>query len=217
MENKPTPAHKLSIFGISGRTGRELATVARLRGWEVRGLARPMSVLEDDMDTCRIVRGNFNELDRVIEAITGSVAVCCMIGSRPPYTDIFCANATAAIIVAMKQTGCRRLICQTGAMIGPAPNRSRPMEWAVRTFARWHPETARDREEQEHIIESSGLDWTIVKPPRLTDSPPRNRVQANPLLRVGLLSKISRADLATFILDEVQTGRFMRQRIFVKG
>jgi hypothetical protein len=56
-----------------------------------------------------------------------------------------------------------------------------------------------------------------VKPPRLTDSPPQGRVQAGSWLRVGLLSTIGRADLAAFLFDEVQTGRFLRQRIFVKG
>ncbi len=217
MESHHATAHKLAIFGISGRTGRELAKVAGLKGWEVRGLVRPTSLLEDGIDNCRIVRGNFDELDRVIETIADCSAVCCMIGPRPPYRDVFCAAATTAIIAAMKQTGCRRLICQTGAMIGRAANRSRPMEWAARAFARWHPEAARDREEQEQLIESSGLDWTIVKPPRLTDAPPRNRIQADPFLRVGLLPTISRADLAAFILDEVQTGRFVRQRICVKG
>jgi len=209
--------HRLAIFGITGRTGRELAKVASLKGWEVRGLVRPTSVLEGDIGTCRILRGNFDDLDQVGETIADSTAVCCLIGPRPPYKDVFCARATAAIIAAMQHTNCRRLICQTGAMIGAAPNRSYPMEWAARTFARWYPEAAQDREEQERLIESSGLDWTIVKPPRLTDAPPRHRVQASSSLQVGLLSKISRADLAAFLLDEIEACRFVRQRIFVKG
>ena len=74
-----------------------------------------------------------------------------------------------------------------------------------------------DREEQERLVESSGLDWTIVKPPRLTDSRAQGRVLAGSSLRIGLLSKVSRASLTAFILDEIQTGRFVRQRIFVKG
>ncbi|GKS63283.1 hypothetical protein YTPLAS72_05870 [Nitrospira sp.] len=84
-------------------------------------------------------------------------------------------------------------------------------------IARWHPQATGDREEQERLVESSGLDWTIVKPPRLTNSATRGRVQASASLRVGLLSKISRADLAAFIFDEIEAGHFVRQRIFVKG
>lgn len=217
MEDSQLMAHRLAIFGISGRTGRELARVARIKGWEVCGFVRPASEGEDAIAHGRIVRGHFEDFDRVVETVADSQAVCCLIGPRPPYTDVFCATATAAIIAVMKQTGCTRLACQTGAMIGPAPNRSHPMEWMARTFASWHPQAVRDREEQERLVESSGLDWTIVKPPRLTDSPPQGRVKAGPSLRVGLLSRISRADLAAFILDEIQTGRFVRQRIFVKG
>ncbi|MDR4470708.1 MAG: NAD(P)H-binding protein [Nitrospira sp.] len=217
MEDSQLIAHRLAISGISGRTGHELARVACTKGWEVYGLVRPTSEGEGAIIHGRIVRGHFEDFDRVVETVADSQAVCCLIGPRPPYTDVFCVKATTAIIAAMKQTGCTRLVCQTGAMIGPAPNRSHPMEWMARTFARWHPAAIRDREEQECLVESSGLDWTIVKPPRLTDSAPRGRVQAGPYLRVGLLSRISRADLAAFILDEIQTGRFVRQRIFVKG
>lgn len=217
VEDSQSMAHKLAIFGISGRTGRELAKAASLKGWEVRGFVRPTSKVQAGAVNGRIVRGNFEDVDRVIETIADSEAVCCMIGPRPPYTDVFCATATAAIIAAMKQTTCKRLVCQTGAMIGPAPNRSRPMEWMARVFAKWQPQSAEDREEQERFVKSSLLEWTIVKPPRLTDAPPQGRVQANSSLRVGLLSTISRADLAAFIIDEVQTGRFVRQRIFVKG
>ncbi len=217
MEDSHPMARKLAILGISGRTGRELAKAAGIKGWEVCGLVRPVSKGEGAIVYGRIVRGNFEDIDRVVETIADSEAVCCLIGPRPPYTDVFCTTATAAIIAAMKQTNCRRLVCQTGAMIGPAPNRSRSMEWMARTFASWHPQAVRDREEQERLVESSGLDWTIVKPPRLTDSPLGGGAQASSVLRVGLLSKISRASLAAFILDEIQTGRFVRQRIFVKG
>jgi putative NADH-flavin reductase len=217
MEDSHLMTRRLAIFGISGRTGHELARVGGIRGWEVCGLVRPTSRGEGAIVHGRIVRGNFEDFDRVVETVADSVAVCCLIGPRPPYTDIFCAKAITAIIAAMKQAGCKRLVCQTGAMIGPAPNRSHPMEWMARTFARWHPQAIRDREEQERLVESSGLDWTIVKPPRLMDSPSQACVQASASLRIGLLSMISRTSLAAFILDEIQAGRFVRQRIFVKG
>jgi putative NADH-flavin reductase len=87
----------------------------------------------------------------------------------------------------------------------------------ARAFARWQHQSARDREEQEHLAELSLLDCSIVKPSRLTDSPPQGRVQAGSSLRIGLLFTISRADLAAVIIEEVQTGRFVRQRIFVRG
>lgn len=207
----------LTIFGINGRTGRELARTAGAQGWHVRGFVRPTSDRETDFGDCRIVRGSFAEAERVVAAVDGSDAVCCVLGPRPPYTEVFCAEATAAILAAMARTGSRRLVCLTGAMIGPAPNRSRAMEWMARTYARRQPEAARDRLEQERLVEAADLEWTLVKPPRLTDAPPSGRVQAGTALPVGLLSRIGRADLAAFLLDEAEAGRFVRQCVFVKG
>lgn len=207
----------LTIFGINGRTGREIARIAIGEGWKVRGFARPKSQVQNNIDNLQIVRASYSDLDRIENTIADTEAVCCVIGPRPPYTEVFCAAATAVIIEAMNRTGCRRLICQTGAMIGSAPNRSTPMQWMARAFAIRRPEVARDRVEQERIVESSDLDWTIVKPPRLTNSPSRDQIEASPTLRVGLMSRICRVDLATFILNEVQTSRFERQRVFVKG
>lgn len=208
--------HKLTIFGISGQTGRELAKSANINGWKVRGFVRATSRVEDIPDNCQIVRGTFEQPEQVVDAIADSDAVCCVIGPRPPYTDVFCASATKTIIAAMEQTGCRRIVCQTGAMIGRGPNRSFSMDWMAGYFAGKQPAAAKDREDQEGVVISSGLDWTIVKPPRLTNSQAIRRVQAGVMLKVGLLSRISRVNLAAFLLDELETGRFMCQRVFVK-
>jgi putative NADH-flavin reductase len=63
---------------------------------------------------------------------------------------------------------------------------------------------------------ASGLAWTIVKPPRLTSGRLSGRIVAGPDLPVGLRSYVSRADLATFILDEITRARFIRQRVVVR-
>jgi putative NADH-flavin reductase len=87
----------------------------------------------------------------------------------------------------------------------------------ARSFARRAPELARDRDEQDRIVRASGLDWTIVKPPRLTDGPATGGVRAGVDVRVGLLSRTSRADLAAFMLDEIERRAFVRQPVFVRG
>ena len=207
----------LAIFGLTGRTGLALAQAARARGITVRGMTRGSQPLAELPDV-RLVRGTFADASRVAETVAGTHAVCCVIGPRPPSQEAFCAAATTAIVAGMRPAGCRRLLCLTGAMIGGAQgNRSWPMEWMARSFARHAPGLARDREEQERIVAASGLDWTIVKPPRLTDGPATGRVRAGTDVRVGLLSRISRADLAGFMLDEIAQHTFVRQRVFVRG
>jgi putative NADH-flavin reductase len=117
----------------------------------------------------------------------------------------------------MQASDVRRLVCLTGAMVGELPpNVSLAMRALAGMFRRRAPRLAADSGEQERIVIESGLDWTIVKPPRLTDGPLTGRVRAGAALRVGLLSKISRNDLAACLLDEVGSAAHVRQRIYVR-
>ena len=202
----------VAVFGVSGRTGVALTVAARARGWTVRGFARISSVAPTGS---AVIRGDFADPAPIAAVVDATDAVCCVYGPRAPYVDVFCASATRAVIAAMRLTGRRRLVCVTGAMIGTVATRSRPMAWA-REWFRWRrPEVARDRDEEEAIVMASDLDWTIVKPPRLTDAGPSSRVRVGPDLPVGLRSSVGRADLAAFMLDEIANPRFVRQRVLV--
>ena len=97
------------------------------------------------------------------------------------------------------------------------PNVSLPMRLLAGAFRRRVPHLAADAAEQERIVMQSALDWTIVKPPRLTDGPPTGRVRADPALRVGLLSRIRRQDLAAFMLAEVARSAHLEQRVYVSN
>jgi len=202
----------ITIFGISGRTGQALTDEALARGWAVRGFCRISSIAPAG---ATILYGTFDPTT-LEDAVSGADAVCCVFGPRPGARDVFCAAATRAVVGAMERTACRRLVCVTGASIADTPGRSRPMGWVRSWYRRRRPEQAQDRDEQERIVMASGLAWTIVKPPRLTSGRPSGRLAAAPDLAVGLLSYVSRADLATFILDEIARPRFLRQRVVVR-
>ena len=204
----------VAIFGISGRTGQALAACARARGWAVRSFGRISSLSPVG---AVMIHGAFDDAPRVQEVVRDADAVCCVFGPRAPYTDVFCAAATRAVIAAMAAAGRRRLLCVTGAMVGDVPSRSRPMFWMTALQGWWWPLMLRDRMEQEDAVVGSALDWTVVKPPRLTDGDPTGRVAAGPDIPVGLLSSISRADLATFMLDAASDPAFVRQRVIVKN
>jgi putative NADH-flavin reductase len=203
----------VAIFGVSGRTGYALTAAARGRGWTVRSFCRISSVAPNG---AAVIHGAFCDPERVRAVVEGADAVCCVVGPRAPHREVFCADATRAILAAMEAVGCRRLLCVTGATTGAVPSRSRPFAWLGAWFRWRRPAIARDREAQEAAIAASPLDWTIVKPPRLTDASPSGRVAVGPALPVGLGSSISRADLANFLLDEIAEPRFVRQRVIVQ-
>lgn len=207
----------IAVFGISGRTGRALLETARERRLDLVALVRPTADVPV-ASHLRVRRGDLSDSGAVQDVIAKTRAVICVLGPRPPFRDAFCTAAAEAIIRAMKACGVARLICLTGAMIGPLPPTvSRPMRWAARRFAAAHPAVAADRAGQEAVVRSSALAWTLVKPPRLTDRLPRRPATAGPAVPVGLLASVGRPALAAFLLDEVERPRFIGQAVYVRG
>ena len=203
------------MFGASGRTGRVILATASERGHEVVVFCR--TPFEPEATGVIVQTGSPLDADAVRRAVAGTEAVICAFGARPPYTDVFCADATATIIGAMRSLGVVRLICVTGAMIGDYDtNRTAPFRWMTRTFQRRSPALAADRVEQErHVIESD-LRWTVVKPPRLTDRPSRGRYHTGERLTVVLMSSVSRFDLAAFLVNLAETDSCVGQIVFIR-
>ncbi len=205
----------LTIFGITGQTGQELARVALERGWAVRGLARPPQRALVGASAATVVWGNWADPAAVAQALEGAQAVVCVLGPRPPYTDVFCAQATAAILAGMHASGVRRIVCQTGAMIGPG-QRSWAFGCLTRLVVRRQSAMAADRVEQECLVAASGLAWTLVKPPRLTQAHSGVPLQEGAALRMGLLCSVGRTDLAHYLLDAIDRPELVGARLFVK-
>lgn len=212
MSSIPT----IALFGANGGTGRALIASAIELGWAVHALVRSAGTPVAITGRLELQKGDLPCLEDVTPVVMGADVVCCLFGPRPRSSDVVCAEATRTIVEAMKRLGVRRLICKTGAMIGAYPeNRSVALEWMAASFERRRPALASDRIEQERVVRESGLDWTLVKPPRLTDGRRTRRVRIGPDLRVGLLSTISRSDLAAIILEEIGSPSFVRQAVFV--
>ena len=142
----------------------------------------------------------------------------CVFGPRSVRTIPFCAAATSRIISAMRSAGSQRLLCLTGAMVGDLPaNVSRAMRVMAAVYRHQHPDLAKDASNQERAVMASGLLWTLVKPPRLTNGGAPRQVRADRALPVGLFSRLSRRGLATFMLDEATEGRHIQERVYVSG
>lgn len=151
----------VALFGITGRTGRAVLAAAMARGWSVRGLVRDGSAAPD-AERLTVVRGSLDDRDAIGDTLAGADAAVIVFGPRSGR-DTFCASATDAIVATMQASGCRRLVCQTGAMLGDSVgNRSLAMNTMARLYEWMQPSMARDRRDQEAAVMASGLDWTIV-------------------------------------------------------
>ena len=96
-------------------------------------------------------------------------------------------------------------------------NRTLPFQLMADMFERRLPQIANDRVGQENVVRNRGVGWTIVKPPRLTDRAAKGKWLAGPEVRVGLLSSISRNDLADFLLAETLMPQHIGQAVFIRN
>jgi uncharacterized protein YbjT (DUF2867 family) len=210
---------RLAVFGATGQTGQALVPVALEHGWTVCAFVRTQAGATLPLpERLGVVHGDPGRMADIERAVRGSDAVACVFGPRLPNRRPFCAPFTRRIVDAMRTLNVRRIVCVTGAMIGPMPaNTSRAMR-AMAAFVRGRmPAQMADRAEQEEIVASSGLDWTLVKPPRLTGGTRTEVVHADPSLQMGILSRICRQDLAEFVFRAAAHGRFVGQRVYVRN
>jgi putative NADH-flavin reductase len=208
--------YRICIFGASGATGMELTRQAVQRGLDVVAFVRSEATHKGFPQSTTIVTGSLTDQRDVEYAITNCDAVICAFGPRPGSSDVFCAEATQNIIEAMKTQAVGRLLCITGAMVGDYPHLSWFMRSLMSTYQKKQPDQARDRTEQERLVAASGLAWTLVKPPRLSEGAEHRHFRSGENLRVGMMSRISRSDLSSFILDQVDEQECLGKRVIVE-
>lgn len=197
---------KLTIFGATGRTGRQLITQALEASHEVTAFVRDSSKLGVTHSRLRVKQSDIYEAKAVESAIAGQDAVLSALGPvRGGPKDVMGA-AARNIVAGMKSTGVRRLVTLTGAGVaqpGDEPKLfNRFMSLMLNTFAR---DVLTDSAEHAQIVRGSDLDWTIVRVPMLTDGPRTGQY------RVGMVGiddgpRISRADVAAFMLKQLELG-----------
>lgn len=191
---------KLTVFGATGGTGQHLLEQALAAGHHVTAVVRDLARLpQAGHPRLEPIVADATNADAVIPAVTGRDAVVSALGPRPGG-GLVCADGARAIIAAMHAAGTRRLIVVTasGHIVdeGDGPATRLLVKPLLRRFLR---EGFADFARTDEAVSSSGLDWTIMRPPRLTNGARRSyRTALDRNVRGGIT--ISRADLAHAIL-----------------
>ena len=203
---------KLLIIGGTGGTGRELIKQALEQGHSLTALARNPKNLKIAHPNLSIIEGNVLDYDKVQEVVAGQDAVLSALGHKRFFikTTIL-SEGTKNIIHAMEKHNVNRLICVTSLGI----NDSRFKLGLYYTlfvipfivfFYFW------DKAKQEKLIQNSGLDWTIVRPGQLINGKKRGIYKHGANVGNYILTKmISRADVAHFILSQLNDKTYLRK------
>jgi putative NADH-flavin reductase len=198
---------KVLIFGPTGPTGRELVPQALSLGHEVRAFARDPSAITLRHDRLQVVRGDILDASTVDAAVPGQEAVVCALGTPLRGAGTIVSSGLQHIITAMEKHGVRRLIFLSANGVGDSRAAAGfVFNRIIRPLVL--KEIYDDKERQEAAIRQSGLDWVIVRPPRLTEKPARGTLRVTPAQR-GMT--MTRADLAAFMLAQLQSDQYLRQ------
>lgn len=202
---------KLLILGASGLTGRELVKQALEAGHDVTAFVRDPERLKISHERLRVAVGNILDRDSLDSAVPGHDAVLSALGSPGLGKSTELSDGTANIINAMERHGVKRLIFESS--VGVGDSKSHLTRFAKYIF---FPLVIRniiaDKEIQEGRIRSSGLDWTIVRPGRLTQGKRTGRYRHGAAIDANAPSTaVSRADTAEFMLKQLETDTYLRQ------
>lgn len=196
------------IFGATGPLGRRITQAALADGHQVTAVVRTAGRLGPHPGL-REVTGDVLDPGSVAAAIPGHHAVISALGhSRPSSAGHDLYPGASYIISAMQAAGMSRLIWISSRGVGDARGHSGFVFEHSFVPLRLRAELA-DKERQEAVVAASDLDWTIVRPARLTNGPATGRLRAQARLPVTLRDSISRADVAQFVIDELEHGEHL--------
>ncbi|MEW6195570.1 MAG: SDR family oxidoreductase [Bacteroidota bacterium] len=201
---------KLLIFGATGTVGKQLILQSVAMGHEVTAFARYTEKLNDfGHKNLNIFKGDVLDASAVEKAVKGHDAVFCTLGAGRKG-DVR-AKGTLNIIRAMEKTGVKRFICQSTLGVGDSKGNLN-FFWKYFMFGFFLKEAYRDHELQEKYIAQSNLDWTIVRPGAFTGGNiSGNYKHGFSPTEKKLELKISRSDVALFMLMQLTSGEYIRK------
>jgi putative NADH-flavin reductase len=194
---------KLFVIGATGRTGREIVEQALARGHHVTAYVRSPESITLKNERLTVLKGNAMDENQLFNAMQNHDAVLSALGPRKPFKSSSLLHDSAlATTRAMNRSGVKRLLVLSAAAHFPGiPNR------IVSLILRNH---MRDSRTMEQVVQASGLDWTIARPPRLTEEDyPTYRSREDAAPKMGFT--LARKGVAAFMLDAIEQQKHFRK------
>lgn len=193
---------KLFVIGATGRTGSEIVGQALARRHQVTAFVRSPEKIKLRNEQLSIVEGDIRDEEQLFDALRDHDAVFSTLGATSPIKSTTLLHDSAlATTHAMKRSGVTRLLILSSAAHFPGFQH-------IFSFILRNP--LLDSLSMEEVVRGSDLDWTIVRPPLLTQGnyfTYRSRENAAP----SSAFTVSRKAVASFMLDAAEKNRHFRR------
>lgn len=199
------------IFVASGATGHELVKQALTMGHQVTAFVRNPAKLRVRHDRLNVFQGDITDNASVEQSLEGQEAILCALGASTPFKrNPALVEGISNIVQAMETKNVPRFIYLS--FIGLDEKRKDLGFVANHIAIPFLHNVVLDHQEKESIIKQSRLEWTIVRPPRLTNGRKTGKYRSGlEIMPTSPILTISRADLADFMLKQLSNTGFIRQ------
>ena len=202
---------RILVVGATGETGQQIVEQSLAQGHNVTALVRQPDRFDMQHPSLQVVKGDV--LDPAsLDAVQGQDAVISSLGTKKigfePVTLL--SEGTKNLLQAMERHSVKRLVCITGIGAGDSKGHG-GLLYDKLILPLILKRIYDDKDRQEAEIRQSNLDWTIVRPGGLTNDLAKGKYRVLTDLTGITAGKISRADVATFILQELTDDRYLHQ------
>jgi putative NADH-flavin reductase len=199
---------KVVTFGAAGGIGREVVPQALDAGHTVTAVVRRPTALPLQHERLSIVKGDVMDAANVWEAVRDQDAVISTVGTNSLEPTTVYSQGVANMLQAMQATGARRLLCISATGIDPGVPIQRllakPILWII--LKNMYTDLVR----MENLVSASELDWTIVRPPQLTDKPRTGVYRWSINKHLPGCWSLSRADTADYLVTHLSDAATYR-------
>lgn len=205
---------KVAVIGATGRTGRLLVEELLRRDHTVVALVRDPTKLGRLAHRLEVVTGDSRTTADLDRLTAGADAVVSALGPTAKEGTLHTDTATA-LVASMDRAGVRRFVGVSGAGIDvPGDEKSFSARLISRVIQTVGGDAVKDKPAEYEVYAGSDLDWTLVRPPRLADGEATGRLEHHAHRSTGS-TRVTRGDLAAFLVDVVEQDRYVRQAPFV--
>lgn len=203
---------KVLVLGAAGKTGSAVVQQALAAGHEVTAFVQKAD--EYQQEGARVVEGDATNSATMEQAVAGQDAVLDAVGGKTPYKTTTLEETVARnIISSMQRNGVRRLVVTS--MVGEGDSKANATVWErllVSTFLRG---ADKDKAAMESAVQASDLDWVILRPAILSDDAATGDVKVFESVTGEKAHKITRADLATFMVGQIRNNEYLKQAVTI--
>lgn len=220
----------VAVFGANGRVGSLVVNELVSRGYAVRAFVHSSKKLGDTKDV-QFIQGDIGDVTKVQEALIGADAVLSALGSWGTKQKNILTMGMKVIVPQMEKKGLQRLISLTGAdawtgaqmedfrlkrrlFFGTYNHRPAVLQaFAHRIFSTLAGKIVEDGENHMKLLESSSLDWTVIRSPVMN-----NRGESEFELTNTYpwpWATINRTGVAISMVDQIENTNYVRQAPYI--